>query len=116
MSRYVTVSTDLADKVIKDGPLQWDGNSTLTLPANQTPMLESAAILQGYTFPPIPPAAANATTLREKAIGAVATNVAYLAIVTPTQAQVVTQVDRLTRQVDGIIRLLLNQTDSTGGT
>lgn len=58
------------------------------------------------------PADANRDTLRTRAAAALATNATFLAIVSPTQGQAVAQVQALTRQVDGIIRLLLDQTDT----
>lgn len=55
---------------------------------------------------------ANAATLRSRAQTALTTNATYIAIASPTTAQNTAQVKALTRQVDGVIRLLLNQTDS----
>lgn len=60
--------------------------------------------------------AANATDIRTKAVAALAANDTYRAIVSPTNAQIVTQVDRLTRECSGLIRLLLSQLDTTAGT
>jgi len=61
-------------------------------------------------------AQANGTDLRAKAVGALAANETYLAITLPVNTQVVAQVDRLTRECSGIIRLLLSQLDTTAGT
>lgn len=55
------------------------------------------------------PAVGNAITLFQRAHTALANNQTYLAIPSPTQAQAVAQVAALTRQVDGVIRFLLNQ-------
>ena len=55
------------------------------------------------------PNVANAVTLFQRANTALTTNATFLAIGSPTQAQTVTQVQALTRQIDGIIRLMLNQ-------
>lgn len=60
--------------------------------------------------------AANQAALQQRAQAALTNNVTYLAIPSPTNAQAVTQVSALTRQVDGIIRLLLNQFDTITGT
>jgi hypothetical protein len=72
----------------------------------------------GQTF--VPPAAdsviGNRAALQVKAIQALQSNIDYLAITTPSQVQVLTQVNRLTRQTSGIIRLLLNELDSQTGT
>lgn len=54
--------------------------------------------------------------LRSKAQTALATNATFLAIASPTAAQVATQAKALSRQCDAIIRILLGQFDSTAGT
>lgn len=54
--------------------------------------------------------------LRVKADTALANNTTYLAIVSPTQAQAVAQVERLTRQVNAVIRQLTSQLDDLTGT
>lgn len=56
---------------------------------------------------------ANRTTIQTQAINALATNRTFLAIASPTNAQNAAQVKALTRQNNGIIRLLLNQLDGT---
>lgn len=55
----------------------------------------------------------NADTLRAAASGALDTNRTYLAIATPTNAQVSAQVRALTQQNVRIIRLLLGMFDGT---
>lgn len=55
---------------------------------------------------------ANQATLTSRAQTALTNNATFLAINNPTTAQAITQVKALTRQVDGIIRLLLDQVDS----
>ena len=47
-----------------------------------------------------------ATALLAKASNAIAANVTYLAIASPTNAQVGTQVKALTRQVNALMRLV----------
>lgn len=57
---------------------------------------------------------ANEETLRNQAINAAQDNRAFLNIVgTPTNAQILTQVRALTRQNNGIIRILLRRLDGT---
>ena len=58
-------------------------------------------------------AATNAAIIRTQAQNALANNTTYLAIGTPTNAQVVAQVQALTRQSNGVIRLLISQLDAT---
>jgi len=55
----------------------------------------------------------NAQTIINRAATAVTNNQAFLAISSPTAAQVSAQVNALTRQVDGIIRYLFNILDGT---
>ena len=60
--------------------------------------------------------ATNNTSLRDKARTAITGNTTYLALVSPTNAQVVTQMNRLTRQNTALIRLEVSALDSTDGT
>lgn len=50
----------------------------------------------------------NLMTIRTRATTALTTNATFLAIASPTAAQVATQTKALTRQNDAIIRMLLN--------
>lgn len=59
------------------------------------------------------PAEANARTLREAAASALAANRTFLALSSPTQTEVRTQVQSLTRQNTALIRLLLGMFDAT---
>lgn len=54
----------------------------------------------------------NKDVIEERALTALTNNLSYLALEPPTQAQAVAQVDDLTRQINGVIRLLLNKLDS----
>lgn len=56
---------------------------------------------------------ANARTIEQQAEQALAANTAYIAIVSPTNAQVAAQVKALTRQNNKLIRLLLRKLDGT---
>lgn len=60
--------------------------------------------------------AANLTTIQGKALTALTANATYLAISVPTNAQVAAQVALLTKESNGVIRLLLGRLDSTSGT
>lgn len=57
--------------------------------------------------------ALNERTLVAQAATALANNTAYLAIASPSQVQAVAQVEALTRQVNKLIRLVLNRLDDT---
>lgn len=116
MARYVGISTDITNKIIQGGPWVWDSFNPAFLPSGQNPLLESDALSQGYTYPQPSAAVLNQVNLQQKALGALARNSTFLGIVSPTNAQIVTQVNSLTRQINAIIRLLLNQTDDTSGT
>lgn len=59
---------------------------------------------------------ANQATLRDRANQALAANAAYLALGTPTNAQVAAQVTRLTRETNAVIRLLVGALDDISDT
>lgn len=61
-------------------------------------------------------AGANSGVLLDRARQALTANAAFLAIASPTNAQVVQQVQRLTRECSALIRLALNMFDTTDGT
>lgn len=54
----------------------------------------------------------NKTTIESQALTALTNNKTFLALSAPTNAQTLAQVKSLTRQMNGVIRLLLNQLDS----
>ena len=58
----------------------------------------------------------NRDGILTKARQALVANAAYLAIPAPTAAEVRTQTELLTREVNGLIRLLLNQLDDISDT
>lgn len=58
----------------------------------------------------------NRTSLRAKAINALANNATFLGLSSPTNAQVVAQTKALTRQNNALIRLVIGQLDDTSGT
>ena len=116
VSSYVLVSTDVTDKVIKAGPLLWNGVSALPLPANQQALTEAVALGQGYGYPTPSAASVNATTLIQRAAAALTANTTYLAIPAPSVAQATVQVGRLTRQVNALMRLQLAQTEDISNT
>jgi hypothetical protein len=56
---------------------------------------------------------ANWQTIVQQASTALTTNRTFLAVQSPTTAQAVAQVQALSRQMNGVIRLLLQQFDGT---
>ena len=64
---------------------------------------------------PNDPVTINYLAIYTKGVQAIANNAAFLAIPTPTQAQTVAQVQLLTRECTAIMRLLVNQLDTTDG-
>lgn len=57
-------------------------------------------------------AGANRQALTDRARQALAANATFLALASPTNAQVATQVTRLTRECSALIRLVVGQLDS----
>lgn len=53
----------------------------------------------------------NSVTIKDRAATALTNNVTFLALGSPSNAQVVAQVKALTRQVNGLIRLTINSLD-----
>ena len=70
-------------------------------------------VLVDTTLVPVPRELVNADAIRATALNALAANRTYVALATPTAAQTTAQVKALTRQMNGVIRLLLNQLDGT---
>jgi hypothetical protein len=87
-----------------------DGTVVLSRPFNQAEMDRLAAELAARAQDD------NRSTIRTKAMQALQANQNYLALTSPTNAQVAAQVKLLTREVSGLIRLVLDQVDTTEGT
>lgn len=58
----------------------------------------------------------NRVTLTERAAQALNANATFLGVASPTNAQVVAQVQRLTRECSALIRLLVGALDDISGT
>lgn len=78
------------------------------------PPLGSTVVPYDATLPiaPLPVTVVNERTVRNALTNAMQTNRDYRAITAPTNAQVVAQMDFVTRQLIGIERLLLGQLDA----
>ena len=116
VEQYVIVSTNIADKGIKDGPLLWDGISSFNVGAGLQLITASAAREGGYTRPATPVTELNAATLRERIGVGLAESRVFLGRGTPTNVEIVAQVRLLTRLTTAYGKLLLDQTDTTDGT
>ncbi|GIV00856.1 MAG: hypothetical protein KatS3mg014_2534 [Actinomycetota bacterium] len=62
---------------------------------------------------PDDPAAVAAATIESRLDAAIAANAAYLQLKSPTAAQVAAQVRLLTREVQGLLRLLRQRLEAT---
>lgn len=80
-----------------------NGDFTVTFDGDLTP-LEQAFVRRR-----VQSLSTAAEAIREAAENAVANNQAFLALTTPTNAQVVAQVRDLTRQLNHVIRLVVNR-------
>lgn len=58
----------------------------------------------------------NAQTIAQRVEAALATNATFLALASPTNAQVLAQVQTLTKECSGLIRFLAANFDSVAGT
>lgn len=105
MSRHAVVRT--ADQAVVN-IVEWDGTTPYTTPAGHT--IRPAHPDDHIT---VDPDTARAATIRHAAVQAIDTNRAYTALPSPTAAQTTTQVKALSRQQNGLIRLLLGALDAT---
>jgi hypothetical protein len=95
-----SVALSVADaQGLRDGSRTWDA-ATRTVVA--TPGFLDPAVAQS-----------NSTTLRQQADAALATNRTFIAIASPTNAQNAAQIKALSRQNNGIIRLVIDKLDGT---
>ena len=115
MSTYAQIVANVIENII-----ECDADFAAT--QGLVPLPEGAGVgwasTDGVTWnaPPIPVAVTNTAALQQAAQAALDNNITYLAVATPTAAQVEAQVGALTRQVDALIRLGLGLTDELTGT
>lgn len=124
MGRYAVVDQNniVQNVVTWDGLTQWAPPPGMTAVA----VADGVAVDVGYTFTApstftfgqtaTQVAGTNRATLLQQGIAALASNITYLNIVSPTTAQAIAQVAALTKQVDALMRLAANQLDTTTGT
>jgi hypothetical protein len=65
---------------------------------------------------PVPVEVENSRAILDKARAAIAVNAAYLALPNPTTAQNLAQIRRLTRECNGLIRVLLSAFEDASDT
>lgn len=94
------------------------GDGTFTIASDTYTAAQITAAYQSIIYDANyqPPAVANRATLQQRAVNALTANATYLAIATPTTAQMRDQLAAITKECSGLIRLLLNQVDTTSGT
>lgn len=73
---------------------------------------QNGQLVKEYTVP-IPDHVANERTLRAQAANAMAANRAFTELAPPSNAQVIAQVKALSRQVNALIRLELQELSGT---
>jgi hypothetical protein len=116
VEQYVVVSTDTTDKVIKEGPLLWDGISSFSVGAGLQLITANAAREGGYTRPSPPATVLNVATLRERIGVGLAENRVFLGRGAPTNAEILAQMRLLTKLTTALAKYMLDQTDTTDGT
>lgn len=77
---------------------------------------DAAGAVIGEEIVDLRPVLLDRGVIERKAVQALDANIAFLALPTPTNAQVAAQVNRLTRECSALIRLLLGLLDSEAGT
>jgi hypothetical protein len=95
---------DATDTYFEYGPT---GTQTLSRAYNPGEIADKAARVLAST------ADSNASTIKSQVAAAITANKAYVANQTPTTAQTTAQVKALSRQVNGVMRLLTGQLDAT---
>ena len=107
MQRYALLSGSKCVNVI-----WWDGDTTTYDPSPYTAVVYDPAVHVVATDPRV----ANQSDLQSKLTAALATNLTYLGLASPTTAQNTAQLQRLTRETTALIRLALNTLDDVSGT
>lgn len=93
-------------------------NVTITTISEDPATGDTVKVVDGVEVERIAPTLerTNERTILTKMDQALTANATFLAIATPTNAQIAAQVKLLTREVNAIIKLTRNQLDDTTGT
>lgn len=94
------------------GYTTWNASGTVTAQRALTAQETAELAASGTAMT----TANNQSTLQQRAAGALTANTTFLGIASPTNAQVVAQVQALTKECTALIRLMLGQLDTTSGT
>lgn len=111
MSRIITNRQVDLTALPFEATMRWDGTTAEIEAARPSSELQAAVDAASLNLRD-----ENAKTLRQRADAALAANATYLAIASPTNAQITAQVRRLTQENNAIIRLLVGKLDTTDGT
>jgi hypothetical protein len=98
---FVDIETTPPSSIIREG----DGTVSLVFPITLSAAQENAVYARAA-------GTGNKETILARALTALENNLAYIALDPPTNAQAIAQIEALTRQVNGIIRLVLNKLES----
>lgn len=90
----------------------WNGDGTV----NVTRALTAAEVATCANIDAANSAAANQSTLQSRAQAALTANAVFLGLVSPTNAQVLAQVQLLTKENNALIKLALGLLSDTSGT
>ncbi len=93
---------------------EWQGPGTLPTEAECETAWPAVQAQRAADAQAAVTAATNGATIRQQALAALDANATFLALATPTAAQNAAQIKALTRQNNGLIRLVLGKLDSVG--
>ena len=96
--------------------LRDDAQETVTEDTYTDDVSGAIVLVSTSSVPKLGTTRANDADMLAKVQQALSVNVAYSALSSPTNAQVATQVGRLTRETTALIRLMLGLLSSTDGT